>query len=154
MLPPSMHCRWSSLLLLCVLFAPSHAQTAPQSPHATAQGLQPSSLLKNGSFENWTDAVPDDWTVSIPITNGANQPTSTLQKGDRSSIRLSGSAETMAWKSVSQSITVKSGESYKLTFKAKSEYLKREGNQFDNCHVGFWFKNATGKTIGNQGRAR
>ena len=106
-------------------------------------------LLKNGNFENWKDELPVDWKVEAGIFNGGDKPLSEIRRS-KDAIEMSGNKRTLAWNIVYQTVDLKPGEVYKLSFEAKVKGLKRENNQYDNCHVGFWFKNADGKTVGNK----
>ena len=126
--------------LAVFLMAPENLLASPQS----------GSILKNGSFEKWDGKVPVDWKIEVGIFNGGSEPVSKVTKSENDGIELSGNKRTLAWNSVSQTIEMEPGKIYKLTFNAKAQGLKREVNQFDNCYVGFWFKNAAGKYVGNQ----
>lgn len=109
---------------------------------------QQNSLITNSNFSEWKGGKPVGWQISIGATNGANTPTSTVSH-ESSSLQLTGNVQTRAWKLVSQSVKVSPGETLRLTFRAKVAGLKREGRQFDNCHIGLWPKDANGRGIGN-----
>ena len=107
-------------------------------------------LIKNGGFEQWTKGAPSGWQVNPGIFNGQTKPESKIKKGDGPCLEIFGNVRTYAWNIVSQNVPMKPGETYRLKFKAKVKGLKREINQHDNCHIGFWYKNAQGQTVGNE----
>jgi len=92
--------------------------------------------LKNGDFSQWTDGQPAHWDVTIGANNGGNQTLSIVKQGADSSLQLSGDSKTQAWQSVSQTIPVKGGKSYRVRFSAKVSDIQTEGTQFSNCHFG------------------
>lgn len=102
-----------------------------------AAGAAPSpSIVDNGNFEKWTDGKPDGWEVKIGARNGGDAPQSELKKVKGPAIMLRGTAKTVAWKSLSQAVDLKAGESYQLRFQSRTKDIRREGTQFNNCYVG------------------
>ena len=112
-----------------------------------AQEIMP--ILKNGNFKYWVGSAPRDWKVEIAATNGGELPVSVVRKTRDTNLELFGDSKTRGWHSVSQKVMVTPGQMYRLSFTARAKNLKLEGRQFDNCHIGLWFKNEAGKTIGN-----
>lgn len=103
--------------------------------------------LTNGSFDQWEQDQPVGWDIGVGATNGRNQPKSVVRQGEGPCLELTGDARTMAWQLVSQTVSIEGGKSYRLRFTAKTEGLKREGNQFDNCYVGLFQKHLRGQTL-------
>ncbi len=107
------------------------------------------SVIVNGTFAEWIDNQPSHWQIDIGASNGGQSPTSTVGKGLGPSLELSGNGRTLAWKLVRQSVAVIPGETLRLTFRAKATGLKREGRQYNNCHVGLWAKDVNEKNVGH-----
>ncbi len=95
------------------------------------------SLVANGTFAQWKDGLPVGWDVSVGATDGARSPESHIDQGDGMSLKLSGDANTRAWRFLAQTVDVNPGDTVKFEFKAQTNGLKREGFQKDNCFVGF-----------------
>ncbi|MEL6104570.1 MAG: carbohydrate binding domain-containing protein [Planctomycetota bacterium] len=93
-------------------------------------------LLKNGLLSEWNGGKPDDWKVEVAARNGANSPISLVKPLPDGGVSLSGNGRTLAWNSVSQSLTVQPGTTYSLRFEAFASGIRREGRQYDNCYVG------------------
>lgn len=108
----------------------------------------PKSLLVNSDFKNWSDGLPNNWSDEIGAKNGAAEPTSKVIKTDDPGLSLQGAASTMAWHSVSQSLSVAAGKAYRLEFQARSENVQRQGRQYNNCYVGVMFFDANGQRVG------
>ncbi len=125
---------------VAIIVNPAIGQTGNEKP----------AQIVNGDFAEWKDGQPVGWVVAPGIFIGADKPLSEISKVDGPAIELSGDSKTLAWNLVSQSVALKPGEMYRLTFDARTAELKREGNQYDNCHIGFWFKDGAGKTVGNE----
>ncbi|MGI9516520.1 MAG: S41 family peptidase, partial [Pirellulaceae bacterium] len=115
----------------------------------TAQTVsaQENNLVANGTFEDWADEVPVDWDVGIGANNGGDAPVSEIRQGEGPSLELSGDAATLAWRSVSQDVPVTAGTSYRLSYVVKTADVRREGNQYDNCFVGVFQKDARGELL-------
>ena len=54
----------------------------------------------------------------------------------------------MAWHSVSQSLSLPAGKSYRLGFQSQSEGVQRQGRQHNNCYVGVMIFDAEGQRVG------
>ena len=137
------YCRSFFLFGLVSIFAFATPAPATASPQVDAP------LLKNSSFEDWEDKAPVGWTVEPGIFNGGNTPLSKIRKSSEGGIEIFGNKNTLAWNLVGQPVDLKKDKVYLLTFEAKTKKLKREVNQHDNCHIGFWFQNSSDKTVGN-----
>jgi hypothetical protein len=120
---------------------------APAVEPTVAAEAEPADLLANGNFRDWTDGRPDGWKVDIGATNGANQPKSEIIQMDGPALALRGNASTMAWHSLSQEPSLKKGRTYTLEFEARSENVRREGRQFNNCYVGVMSFDAAGNRV-------
>jgi hypothetical protein len=118
--------------------------TKAQTPDA-ASG-RPKGLLVNSDFSEWVNGLPSDWTVEIGAKNGADAPQSELRQVD-GGFSLRGTASTMAWYSVSQDPSLDAG-TYRLSFQARSEDVRRQGRQYDNCYVGVMIFDANGQRLG------
>lgn len=101
----------------------------------------------NSDFTDWKNDRPAQWTVEIGATNGAAEPVSELRQADDGSLQLSGDATTKAWQSVTQTVAITPGKTYLLNYVARASGLKLDANQFDNCYVGVFVKDAQGQTI-------
>lgn len=121
---------WNVCQARAMVQSPAHADSVPQ--------------IRNGFFEQWADARPVGWSVAVGATNGGDKPVSKIRKGPGPSLELSGNARTMAWLSVSQTIAVQPGQSLRLTYEAKTNGVKREGRQFDNCYIALFPKTTDG----------
>ena len=97
-----------------------------------AQELQ----IENGDFSQWNDETPVGWEVEIGATTGQDNPLSVLKQGDGPSLEMGGTAETLVWQVISQTIDIEANKTYRVRFSARGVDLKREGNQFENCYVG------------------
>ncbi len=139
MIRPGSIIRHASLTLGIALSIASVCQ-----PHAVAE----ESLIRNGNFQHWEGDAPQGWKVEIAARNGGDQPVSEVGRMAGPALTLRGDAKTMAWRSVSQEVSVKAGGTYRLKFVARSKGVKREGRQFDNCYVGWMSLDAAGKLIG------
>ena len=140
-------------LVLSVAFigTPSLATTIPSKWLQDNPAVDDSAnLVENGDFTNWKEGQPVGWDVGIGAKDGANQPLSRLAKGKGPSLELSGSAKTMAWQFVSQSIDVKPEMIVRVSFQAKANGLRRQGRQKNNCYLAFVPKNAQGKNVSPQ----
>ncbi len=101
--------------------------------------------VRNPSFADWQDGHPVGWSVEIGASNGANSPASEIRQGGGPSLELRGDLTTKAWKMVSQTIEVQPQQALRLSYVAKATGVKREGNQFDNCYVGVFFRATDGR---------
>jgi len=113
-------------------------------------GLGAESLIANGSFEKWTDGLPDGWKVDVGAMNGADAPKSEVKPIKGPALMLRGDASTMAWHSVSQEIPARAGASYCLEFESQTRDVQQEGRQFDNCYVGIVSFDQAGKLVGRK----
>ena len=102
-------------------------------------------VIQNSSFKDWNEGLPVGWTASVGATNGSDQPLSKIEQGDGPSLRLSGDASTMAWQMVQQTLKLKPGATYRLTYSAKAANLQRQGRQRNNCCVGLFVTEKSGK---------
>jgi hypothetical protein len=123
--------------LICVAFLAAFG-----SVNATGQ-----SLVKNGDFEDWQDDKPADWQVEIGANNGGQKPVSELRRIAGPALMLRGDSTTMAWRSVSQDLSLQPQQSYTMSWEALAEGVKREGRQYDNCYVGVMHFDAAGKRL-------
>ena len=122
------------LLAVQFFLIPAHAQDLPTE-------------LVNGNFEKWNSSGPAGWTVEVGANNGGNVPLSIVRKGEGPSLELTGEASTMAWNSVSQSIAVQKGDTFRIKYSVKTTDMRREGGQYDNCFVGVFQKNKRGEFV-------
>ena len=109
--------------------------------------MQASNMVTNGSFSRWEDESPVGWSIEIGATDGANSPKSRITESKEGGVRLSGDSSTRAWKFLSQSIDANAGDVIHFSFRAKSEELKQQGAQKDNCFVGFVPTDANGQRL-------
>ena len=105
-------------------------------------------LVTNGNFEQWAGGVPVGWKVEVGARNGGEKPVSEVKKMVGPALMMRGDESTMAWRSVSQSIKVKPGGRYRLTFQGRSKGVRREGRQYDNCYVGVISFDGEGERVG------
>ncbi len=136
-----------SLLPFCLLLS-SAVTNCTALPCAGFPFQQDDSIgLKNGAFSEWHDEQPVGWTVLTGATNGADSPRSTVRQGAGPSLELSGDANTKAWQAVSQSVNIQAGQTLRMRYSAGAAGIKREGNQYDNCFVGLFFKDSRGNKL-------
>ena len=119
-------------------------------PFQSTYGQETDSLIVNGNFAQWSDGVPQGWSVEIGAHNGGDSPVSKIERVDGPALRLSGSLETLAWNALRQNVKIEPEQTYQLRFTARVEGLRREGNQYDNCFVSAILKNASGQKIAQQ----
>lgn len=103
--------------------------------------------IQNGQFAAWDQGHPTGWQIGVGARSGDSGQKSIVKRADDGSLELSGNAGTTQWQLVSQSIDLKPGDSWMISFEARSQNLKREPRQFDNCYVGVFLQNAAGKNI-------
>lgn len=115
-----------------------------------AGGFGAQSLITNGDFQKWTDALPDGWEVEIGAMNGAEQPKSQVTPIKGPALMLRGDASTMAWHTVSQEIPARTGASYCLEFESRTKDVQREGRQYDNCYVAVMSFDKAGKPVAHE----
>jgi hypothetical protein len=122
-------------------------------PGKAAPGVAPTlapaeeTRIINGSFEEWAGSVPVGWTVRIGATTGGNEPKSIVGRAGGSGLMLQGSPSTRAWQSVSQSLPVRLRRCYRLSFQGYVKGIRRDAGQFDNCYVGIFIKDGTGRVL-------
>lgn len=104
------------------------------------------SILANSDFSRWQDEKPAGWTIGVGATNGSGAK-SRVSKGEDSSLELGGNAKTKVWQYVSQEFQPQKDVPYLLKIVAKTTDVKREGSQFDNCHLNYSFKNKSNQKI-------
>ena len=136
-------------LFLVHITAVLPAQEGPPDKKPRASAAQDVPLI-NGDFAEWTGDTPQGWTVEIGAHNGADAPTSRVQRGESPGLQLVGNAQTLAWRLVRQTVALQPGQCYRLRFSARAVDVRREGQQYDNCYVGLFFKDAQGKSAGHQ----
>lgn len=103
-------------------------------------------LLKNPNFRGWKDGLPVGWHAGF----GAGQRTgreSTLRPGTPDGIVLQGDRSTQLWRFVNQVFPAKPGDCFRLRFRVRASGVMREGNQFNNCYVGFFFRAADSNPV-------
>ena len=106
--------------------------------------------IVNGDFRQWENGRPVGWTIEIGAKTGADQPVSTVRQIAGPALAVSGNEATKAWRSVSQTVDVRPGASYRLRFKARSKGIKKEGRQYNNCYVGWFSLDGSEKVIGHE----
>ena len=72
------------------------------------------SLVANGTFAQWKDGLPVGWDVSVGATDGARSPESHIDQGDGMSLKLSGDANTRAWRFLAQTMDANPGDTSSL----------------------------------------
>ena len=127
-----------------VVVTEAKAEPAAGDRPATVTKAKPTGLLPNGDFRDWTDGRPDGWKVDIGARNGADEPKSELIQLSDPGLALRGDASTMAWHCLSQELSVRKGKTYTLEFQARSENVRQQGGQYDNCLVGLMSFDANG----------
>jgi hypothetical protein len=111
---------------------------------------QDGGLVINGNFAEWNDDGPIGWELAVGASNGKDTPLSIVKQGDGPSLEISGDANTMAWQSISQTLNIKGGKSYRFRFAGKTADLKREGRQFENCYIGLLQQHERGQVLSRQ----
>ena len=111
--------------------------------------LPPKEVLHDLSFDEFPQGVPMYMNVRVGATSGYGQRVSTVSRDceikteGSSSLRIDGDVDTDLWNSlyldVPQDIEV-----LDVTYDVRGENIHREGNQFDNCYVGFIYMDPEG----------
>jgi hypothetical protein len=109
-------------------------------------------LIVNGSFEEQGPKGAVHWSPTDGAVIGARSPASEVTwptvDGARV-LRLHGDTSTMSWTMIeSAPIAVTGGTDLVLSGRMKTEGLKREGRQYDNCNLVVLFLDANGKRVG------
>ena len=107
--------------------------------------------LKDGNFEAWQRNVPTAWKVDIGASSGGSVRSQVLPI-EGGGVQLSGNALTGAWQILSQRLEVAPGAMLRVKFNSRTEGLKREARQNDNCFVGLMAFDAGGKRLAFQVR--
>ncbi len=109
------------------------------------------SILHNLDFESFIDGLP----LHIRIGEGARSGNGLLstmisqdceiKTGGVSSLKIEGSIDTDRWLSLFQDVPQSTG-TLSVEYSIQGEKIRLEGNQFDNCYVGFMYKDSLGNT--------
>jgi len=134
---------WSGFRVVCEI------EADPQ-PAAVVEA-EPTELLVNGDFRDWTDGVPNGWKTEIGAWRERDGPRSEIIQLEDPGLALRGDAATLIWRAVSQEVPLRKGRAYRLEFEARSEDIRLEGKQFDNCYVGFLSYDADGDLLDPRG---
>jgi hypothetical protein len=112
-------------------------------------------LIANGSFEEQGPSGAVHWTLGEGATNGAHSPKSEVSWPTVDSsvvLKLTGTSTTMSWTSVqADPVPVTPGDTLVLSSRIRTQGVKREGNQYDNCGIAMKFVDANGKRVGMVG---
>jgi hypothetical protein len=109
-------------------------------------------LIANGSFEEQGPNGALHWTQSEGAANGAHAPKSQATwptvEGSRV-LQLTGTSATMSWTMVqSDPVAVTAGTDLLLSGRMRTEDLRREDRQYDNCNITVGFFDVQGKRVG------
>lgn len=109
-------------VLLCVAPAAARAD----------EGESESPILKNASFEHWTDGRPDAWSITVGARRGSG-PESLVRRGR--GLQLTGEPATRVWMQASQHVTFLRSGWFRLRINGSAKDLRLDPDQFDNAHV-------------------
>ncbi len=104
------------------------------------------SVLHDLSFDDFDDGLPRHIQMSVGARSGRGQRYSIISQdrdiktGGVSSLRVEGSTDTDFWYALSQDVSQDTG-TLRVEYNIRGEDIHREGNQFDNCYVGFIYGN-------------
>ena len=102
----------------------------------------PPPVLHHMGFEEFPHDLPLHMEVRWGATSGTGQQHSDISRDSEiktegsSSLRLEGTSETDIWNSLYASVP-QGIEVLNVTYDVRGENIQCEGNQFDNCYVGF-----------------
>ncbi len=114
--------------------------------------------ITNGGFEDRgraDDPVPG-WMVELGAQNGGEHPSSLLEidrkekHSGKGSLHFQGKSSTRGWLIAKQSVPVRPGGSYELVGWTKTEGVKREGIQFNNCYLMLLFFDGGGELVARE----
>ncbi|MCK4506322.1 MAG: hypothetical protein KAW14_11970 [Candidatus Aegiribacteria sp.] len=106
-------------------------------------------VLHDYSFDDFDDGLPRHIQLSIGATSGSGQLYSIISQdcdiktNGISSLRMEGSIDTDCWYALSQYVPQNTG-TLCVEYNIRGENIHREGNQFDNCYVGFIYRDSHG----------
>ncbi len=99
------------------------------------EGAKPANLVANGDFRRSQNGDVEDWTVGL----GAGKPlalSSRWESLEGGGLALEGDASVGHWTLFAQTIAVRPGASFSLTFESRAVGLKLEPGQFENAYAG------------------
>ncbi len=106
-------------------------------------------VLHDLNFEEFENDLPQFMNVRVGATSGGGNQYSTITQDfeikaeGNSSLRLEGDANTDIWNSLYMPVP-EINSTVNVTYSVRSESVNCEGNQFNNCYVGFIYKDAEG----------
>lgn len=110
----------------------------------------PAAALENPSFEKQTLSP---WETMVSATHADKGPeaeigldTEIAHSGEQS-LRLHGDAGTMKWFAVTQSMRVREGERYMLSGWVRTDRVRREARQYQNCGFLVQYLDQTGNVV-------
>lgn len=120
-----------------------------------ADAVADDNLLTNGDFKDWRDGVPLGWSIITGASKGEGPASEVKPLGagvfsEQGGLSLAAFSDTRNWHAVTQSFAVVEGETYELVYEARALDVRREGDQWDNCYVGMFFKDQAGEPLGHQ----
>ena len=120
----------------------------PESYQFQLEEVEPE-MLRDLSFDEFVEGVPQHMRASIGARSGNGRRTSVISRDTTTkvegsaSLRIHGDAETDHWYSVGCDMP-RNLDSLTVTYSVRGDSIRQEGNQFDNCYVGFICKDANG----------
>ncbi len=106
-------------------------------------------VLHDLSFYDFYNGTPQHMHISTGATSGNGQQRSTISRdceiktGGSSSLRIEGNINTDHWDVLSIDVPQNSN-TLCVEYSIRGENIHKEGNQYDNCHVGFVYMDASG----------
>lgn len=137
----------ATTMLLC-----AHVAAAVTSPDTDTNSNDetPTECISSIDFEIFADSTPAGMELKIGATTGESevdnlieQDTSVFVSG-QSSLRISGSDSTTHWSMLSVDLP-DDIEHVTAWLYVKGQDLQSEGNQFNNCYIGFWYDGILGE---------
>ena len=99
--------------------------------------------------------LPSKWKREVGATNGTGGTDSGVEidadtgaPNSPRSLKLSGSQNTMRWRSVQRDLPADPGDLVQFSARVKASQVRREGVQFENLHLNLTFLDKRGKSLG------
>lgn len=114
--------------------------------------LEAKPVLHNFNFEKFVNGRPENMTTNIGAYISNENKTSLIEQDNKvfiegsNSLKLSADAATAKFYALSCKVP-DGHDKITAAFSVRGQDLKQEGKQFDNCYIGFIYKNHKGETI-------
>lgn len=116
--------------------------------------LEPKPVLHNLNFEKFVNGRPEHMTTNIGAYISNENKTSLIEQDNKvfieglNSLKLSADAATAKFYALSCKVP-DGHDKITAAYSVRGHDIKQEGKQFNNCYIGFIYKNNKGETIFN-----